>query len=100
MWWVSLQWLLLFGANFRGDFVGMPETEQHPWMGSDRYHIAKNMLEEAPDNFDVEDCFRILKAVSQEVCPTVVSMVFYVTQMEVYWCENRQWDQIQKKRGK
>ena len=59
-------------------------------MGLDRYQIAKNMLEEASDDFDVEDCFRILKAVSQTVCPTVVSMVFDMTEMVVYWCENRQ----------
>lgn len=73
------------------------ETEQHPWMGVDRYHTAQKMLEQADDNFDVIDCFDILKAVSQEVCPTVVSMVFDVTEMTVYWCENRQWDKIQKK---
>lgn len=36
------------------------------------------MLEEADEDFDVKDCFEILKAVSQEVCPTVVSMVFDV----------------------
>lgn len=55
------------------------------------------VLEEASDDFDVEDCFRILKAVSQEVCPTVVSMVFDVTEKTVYWCENRQWEQIHRK---
>lgn len=55
------------------------------------------MLDEASDDFDINDCFEVLKAVSQEVCPTVVSMVFDVTEMTVYWCENRQWDQIQKR---
>lgn len=73
------------------------ETEQHPWMGYDRYHTAQKMLDEASDDFDINDCFEVLKAVSQEVCPTVVSMVFDVTEMTVYWCENRQWDQIQKR---
>ncbi|MBQ2276222.1 MAG: hypothetical protein U0L23_02355 [Lachnospiraceae bacterium] len=67
-------------------------------MGLDRYHIAQKMLDGASDDFDVNDCFEILKAVSQEVCPTVVSMVFDVTQMTVYWCENRQWNQLQKKK--
>ena len=71
--------------------------EQHPWMGWDRYHIAEEMLKDATDNFDVNDCFEILRTVSQEVCPTVVSMVFDVTEMKVYWCENRQWDNIQEK---
>ena len=69
-------------------------SEQHPWMGWDRYHMAKKMLDDASEDFDVEDCFQVLKAVSQEVCPTVVSMVFDVTEMTVYWCEDRQWDQI------
>ena len=72
------------------------DAELHPWMGLDRYQTAGRMLEEASDYFDVSDCFEILKAVSQEVCPTVVSMVFDVTEMTVYWCENRQWNQIQK----
>ena len=73
------------------------DKELHPWMGWDRYCIAKEMLEQAPDNFDVKDCFAVLQNVSQEVCPTVVSMVFDVTEMKVYWCENRQWDNIQEK---
>ena len=66
-------------------------------MGWDRYHTAKAMLEQASDDFDVKDCFDILRNVSQEVCPTVVSMVSDVTEMKVYWCENRQWDKIQEK---
>lgn len=74
------------------------EAELHPWMGLDRYQTAHRMLEEAADDFDIKDCFEILKAVSQEVCPTVVSMVFDVTEMTVYWCENRQWDQINRKK--
>lgn len=73
------------------------EAEVHPWMGLDRYHTAQKMLDEASDDFNVNDCFEILKAVSQEVCPTVVSMVFDAAEMTVYWCENRQWDQVQKK---
>ena len=68
------------------------DSETHPWMGWDRYNIAKEMLDKATDDFDVEDCFEILKMVSQEVCPTVVSMVYDVTDRAVYWCENRDWD--------
>ena len=60
--------------------------------------LFKLGMEEATDDFDVSDCFQILKAVSQEVCPTVVSMVFDVTEMTVYWCEQRQWDQVQNKK--
>ena len=150
-------WMPLFGANSRGDFVGMPtcwktlqeirdiaaerpvysipgltfmsalsdadgnvlhivpgqgssyyekpeykiltnfspykqNSETHPWMGWDRYHTAEEMLEKASDDFDVEDCFELLRTVSQEVCPTVVSMVYDVTDRTVYWCENRDWD--------
>ena len=74
------------------------DSEAHPWMGWDRYHIAKDMLDNAQDDFDVEDCFEVLKAVSQEVCPTVVSMVYDVTDRTVYWCENRDWDKKRRKR--
>lgn len=71
-------------------------AEQHPWMGWDRYQTAERMLNAASDDFDVDDCFEILKAVSQEVCPTVVSMVFDVTENKVYWCENREWEQVKQ----
>ena len=37
------------------------------------------------------------KAVAQEVYPTVVSMVYDVSEKKVYWCENRKWDQIRTK---
>jgi len=70
------------------------DSEKHPWMGWDRYHKADEMLSQASDDFDVPDCFAILKAVSQEVCPTVVSMVLDVTDMKVYWCEKRNYDDI------
>ena len=76
-------------SPFKGD------SERHPWMGLDRYKKAEEMLSEASDDFGVSDCFAVLKAVSQEVCPTVVSMVFDVTDRKVYWCENRNWDSIQ-----
>ena len=72
------------------------DSEKHPWMGWDRYQKAKEMLEQASDDFDAADCFDVLKNVAQVVCPTVVSMVFDVTEMTVYWCENRQWDTINK----
>ena len=70
------------------------DTEKHPWMGWDRYQKADAMLRNAPDDFDVKDCFEVLRAVSQEVCPTVVSMAFDVRERTVYWCENRDWDNI------
>ncbi|MBR0104716.1 MAG: hypothetical protein IJM06_03835 [Firmicutes bacterium] len=70
------------------------DSELHPWMGWDRYKKAESMLEGAAEDFDVKDCFEILKAVSQEVCPTVVSMVYDVGEKTVYWCENRNWDGI------
>ena len=71
------------------------DSETHPWMGWDRYQKALSMLETANDDFDVADCFAILKEVSQTVCPTVVSMVYDVTERTVYWCENRNWDQLE-----
>lgn len=72
------------------------DRKLHPWMGLDRYRLAEEMLRQASDDFDVGDCFAILKAASQEVCPTVVSMVFDVTERTVYWCEDRRWDAVQK----
>lgn len=54
------------------------------------------MLRDASDDFDVQDCFAVLKAVSQEVCPTVVSMVYDVAERTVCWCENRNWEQIEE----
>ena len=75
-----------------------PDREGHPWMGWDRYQKAEEMLEAASDDFDVDDCFEVLKAVSQEVCPTVVSMVYDVSERTVYWCENRDWEEIQSVR--
>ena len=47
------------------------DSETHPWMGWDRYQKATEMLEKAGDDFDVKDCFAILREVSQIVCPTV-----------------------------
>ncbi|MBR6472766.1 MAG: hypothetical protein IKS99_03420 [Firmicutes bacterium] len=72
------------------------DSETHPWMGWDRYHKAEDMLKDAPEDFEVGDCFEVLKAVSQEVCPTVVSMVYDVGEKTVYWCENRNWDKVEK----
>lgn len=73
------------------------DSETHPWMGWDRYHIAERMLREAKDDFDVPDCFAVLRAAAQEVCPTVVSMVYDVTARTVFWCEDRRWDEMQSK---
>lgn len=70
------------------------DSETHPWMGWDRYQKAESMLRQAEDYFGVDDCFAILRAVSQEVCPTVVSMVYDVTERTVYWCEGRNWSNI------
>ena len=79
-------------SPFKGD------AEKHPWMGLDRYRKAEALLQNASDDFDVQDCFAVLKAVAQEVCPTVVSMVFDVDARTVYWCENRHWDRVQTKK--
>ena len=72
------------------------DVQTHPWMGRDRYQTAQSMLRNAADDFDVSDCFAVLRAVSQQVCPTVVSMVFDVSENTVYWCEDRQWDSVRR----
>ncbi len=70
------------------------DSETHPWMGWDRYQTAMRLLSEAPEKLDVPDLFSILEACSQEVCPTVVSMVLDPAGRTVYWCENRQYDKL------
>ena len=79
-------------SPFKGD------REQHPWMGWDRYQKAVEMLKMARDDFDVADCFNVLRETSQTVIPTVVSMVYDVGEGMVYWCENRNWDKIVQKK--
>ena len=73
-------------SPFKGD------KEQHPWMGWDRYQKVESLLKEVKDDIDVDDMFSILKAASQEICPTVVSMVYDIQEKTVYWCENRNWE--------
>lgn len=73
-------------------------SEKHPWMGLDRYESATSLLENAEDDFDEKDCFEVLKAAAQTVCPTVVSMVFDVTERTVYWCKDRNWTEIEMKK--
>lgn len=55
------------------------------------------MLEITTDSFDVDECFEILKQTSQTICPTVVSMVFDVSENIIYWCENREWNNVKNK---
>ena len=78
-------------SPFKGDI------EKHPWMGLDRYDEAVRMLEETKEDLKISECFEILKATAQTVCPTVVSMVFDVTDNIVYRCENQDWNHIEKK---
>ena len=71
------------------------DGETLPWMGWDRYRKATSMLKGASDDFGMEECFEVLKATSQQVCPTRVSMVFDVDERTVFWCEDMSWDQVQ-----
>ncbi len=56
------------------------------------------MLKESGENFDVQDCFAVLKAASQTVCPTVVTIVYDAAENTAYWCENRMWDEIHRQK--
>ena len=76
----------------------VPTPPQHPWMGLDRYQKADSLLAAATDDFDVSDCFQVLKEVSQTVCPTVISMVFDVTEKTVYWCFDRNYSRVENKK--
>ena len=71
------------------------DAELHPWMGWDRYLLARKLLAAAADSFDSGDCFEILKATAQQVCPTVVSMVCDVTDRRIFWCEKQDWAHIE-----
>ena len=71
------------------------DAEQHPWMGWDRYQKAESIIQDTGEDFSVDDCFVVLKEVAQEVCPTVVSMVYDISEKTVFWCENRNWNNIQ-----
>lgn len=73
-------------------------TEKNPWMGWDRYQRAVEILEQKQGNLDVPDCFALLRETAQTLCPTVVSMVFDTAGRTVYWCENREWDKIERKK--
>lgn len=70
------------------------DSETHPWMGWDRYHVAEDLLKDAPEDFGVKDAFAVLKAVAQDACPTVVSMVFDVGTRTVHWCERQEWENV------
>lgn len=74
------------------------DSEKHRWMGMDRYNTAVSMLKSAGYNLNVAQCFDILKATSQTVCPTVVSMVYDAQEHMVYWCYQRDFDHIFKQK--
>lgn len=75
---------------FKGD------SEKHPWMGLDRYNKAVEIIE-GTNTFTYKDGFKVLKQCSQEVCPTIASLVYDVSNKTMYWCENRCFDDIKKK---
>lgn len=70
--------------------------EEHPWMGLDRFRKAEAMLKNAADDFDVDDGFAVLRAVSRELGSTVVSMVYDTGERTVSRCENRNRSMIRR----
>ena len=74
------------------------DKELHPWMGLDRYNKAMEMLKNSSIDFSINDMFSILKVTSQEICPTIVSMVFDASENTLYWCERREWNNIKVKK--
>ena len=74
------------------------DKEKHDWMGWDRYKKAEEIIKNSNNDFDINDCFILLRETSQTICPTVVSMVFDVHENIIYWCENRKWTDIKQKR--
>ena len=100
--WICLTLFGIGGAIFTtGHEIGRLKEENRHLEEENRklkYNSRKNKLLSVfgviKNDFDVEDCFAILKAVAQEVCPTVVSMVYDVNCRTVYWCQHRQWTNI------
>ncbi len=76
------------------------QRNEHPWSGAERYAVAEKMLKDSNADFNVSDAFTVLKAASQELCPTVVSLVYDASEHIAYWCENRQWDNIKSQKLK
>lgn len=76
-------------SPFKGD------REKHPWMGFDRYNKAKEILDNSNVDFDYIDGMNLLKEVSQNVCPTVVSLIYDATNNCAYWCLNQNYNDIQ-----
>ncbi len=76
------------------------KRDEHPWSGVNRYDIAEKMLAESGPDFDVADAFEVLKATSQEVCPTVVSLIYDAEEHIAYWCENRRWEHVNRQKLK
>ena len=74
------------------------DKEKHPWMGYDRYLKALQKIETSSADFSVDDAFNILKETSQIACPTVVSMVYDVSDKTIFWCEKRNYADINKKK--
>ncbi len=67
-------------------------------MGYDRYLKALQKIETSSADFSVDDAFNILKETSQIACPTVVSMVYDVSDKTIFWCEKRNYTDINKKK--
>lgn len=72
------------------------DSEMHPWMGLDRYNIAYNKIKSLND-ISVDIMFDLLASCSQTVCPTVVSIVYDANNNIVYWCENKEYNNIKSR---
>ena len=94
----KMAWVLviLLSAAIFGITYYVQSTKKKELISEGKMIERKSSFYEESELFTTSASYEdMLKAVSQQVCPTVVSMVYDVAERTVYWCENRNWEQIE-----
>lgn len=76
------------------------ETGEYQGFGVDRQLVVEERLEKAGESFSVADAFAVLKAAElveyQGFCSTELSLVYTAKENAVYYCYQREFDQIHR----
>lgn len=76
------------------------QNGQYNGFGADRQLKVEQILEAADKKFYIEDAFAVLKAVQlykfKDYCSTEFSFVYSANENAVYYCYNREFENIQK----
>lgn len=98
----------IFKFNKKKDYVVLSncslyeaqQTGHYEGFGADRQITVEEMLEKADESFDITDAFTVLKAVQlfnfHGFCSTEFSFVYSANENAVYYCYNREFDNITK----